>query len=57
MRAMFEDLINHTPPQRDAAIRAQIDRFESSVRAAITDPVELEYSLTADRLGVGTTRP
>ncbi|MEI6446738.1 MAG: DUF2254 domain-containing protein [Actinomycetes bacterium] len=57
MRALLNDLLAHTPDERDAAVLAQLARFEAAVRAAVSDPVELEYALTADRLGIGTVAP
>lgn len=57
MRALFDDLINHAPDERRPAIDAQVARFERAVTAAVTDPVELAYALSADRTGIGTTKP
>ena len=57
LRSLLEDLGAHTPDIRKAAVNAQIERLDSAVRRAVSDPSELAYSLTADRLGIGTVAP
>jgi len=57
LRALFDDLLNHTPASRAPAINAQIARYESAVTREVPDPIEREYSMTADRLGIGTAAP
>jgi len=57
MRALLGDLLEHTPDERDAAVLAQLARLEAAVRAEVSDPVELQYALTADRLGIGNVAP
>ncbi len=57
MKALLVDLTNHTPDERNPAIEAQIERFEAAVKAAHSEPTELAYALTADRTGIGSTRP
>ncbi len=57
MRALLGDLLEHTPDERDPAVLAQLARLEVAVRAEVSDPVELQYALTADRLGIGNVAP
>lgn len=57
LRALLDDLLAHTPDERDRAVEAQLERFEHAVRESVSDPVELRYALTADRLGIGTVAP
>ena len=57
LRSLLEDLGAHTPDIRKAAVNAQIERLDGAVRRAVSDPSELAYSLTADRLGIGTVAP
>jgi len=57
LRALFDDLLNHTPASRKPAIKAQIARYEAAVARAVPDPIERAYSMTADRLGIGTAAP
>jgi uncharacterized membrane protein len=57
LRALLEDLLASTPPERHAAIEAQLLRLDASVLGAFPDgSPELETALAADRTGLGLAR-
>jgi uncharacterized membrane protein len=57
LRAVLEDLRASTPPQRHAAIDAQLARLDATVRATYAEgSPERESAAVADRIGVGLAR-
>ncbi len=57
LRALLDDLLTATPPQRHAAIEAQLRRLDAAVlRAFPAGSPELETALAADRTGLGLAR-
>ncbi len=57
LRALLDDLHAAVPPHRRPAVEAQQALLERSVQRANADPAELDIAATADRQGLGTSRP
>lgn len=57
MRALLDNLLEHTPPARHPALRAQLARLDTAIEREYDDPVERAHARQADRLGIGTTAP
>ena len=57
LRALLDDLLTATPPERHAAIEAQLRRLDAAVLGAFpAGSPELETALVADRTGLGLAR-
>ena len=57
LRAVLDDLVASTPPERHAAIKDQLLRLDATVLGAFpSGSPELETALVADRTGLGLSR-
>jgi len=53
LRALLDDLLLNAPPCRRAAVARQLALLDQTVAASVTDPVERDLALQADRHGLG----
>ncbi len=57
LRALLDDLHDAVPAPRHAAVEAQRALLEATVRRSFEEPAEREIAATADRQGLGSSRP
>jgi uncharacterized membrane protein len=56
MRALLQDLMEHVPPERQAALRRFLERVDNGIRRAFDDADDRKDALEEDRQGLGLSR-
>jgi uncharacterized membrane protein len=56
LRALLQDLTEHVPSERRAAVRRYLERVDNGIRRAFEDSDDLKDALEEDRQGLGLPR-
>jgi uncharacterized membrane protein len=56
LRALLQDLTEHAPPERRAAVQRYLERVDNGIRRAFEDSDDLKDALEEDRQGLGLPR-
>ena len=56
VRALLQDLMNHVPPERRAALQRYLARVDNLIRRSFEDADDRKDALGGDRQGLGLAR-
>lgn len=56
MRALLQDMREHVPPERRAALERYLDRVDKGIRRSFEDVDDRKDALEVDRQGLGLAR-
>ena len=56
MRALLQDLMEHVPPERRAALHRYLERVDKGIRRTFEDGDDRDDALETDRQGLGLSR-